>query len=143
MAAERPDREQVARDYTEDIARVLHPAQGECPRFDLVFLGIGPDGHTASLFPGSTALDEHTAWVVPNFIAKFESVRLTLTLPVLNSSAHVIFLVAGADKAETLREVLEGPEGRFPAQFVQPTRGRVSWFADQSAARLLSAASRG
>ena len=68
MAAERPDREQAARDYAEELARVLRPAPGEWPRLDLVFLGMGPDGHTASLFPGSQALGERTAWVVPNLL---------------------------------------------------------------------------
>ena len=137
MAAERPDREQAAREYAEELGRVLHPAPGEWPRLDLIFLGMGPDGHTASLFPGSAALNERTAWVTPNFAAQLNSFRLTLTLPVLNAAAHVIFLVAGADKAETLRQVLEGPEGRFPAQLIQPARGRLSWFLDESAAHLL------
>ena len=137
MAAERPDREQAAREYAEELARVLRPAPEEWPRLDLVFLGMGPDGHTASLFPGSQALEERTAWVTPNFAAKLDSFRLTLTLPVLNAAAHVIFLVAGADKAETLGQVLEGPEGHFPAQLIQPARGRLSWFLDESAAHLL------
>lgn len=137
MAAERPDREQAARDYAEDMARVLHPAPGEWPRLDMIFLGLGADGHTASLFPGSAALDERTAWVASNFAPKLNSFRLTLTLPVLNAAAHVIFLVAGADKAETVRQVLGGPEGRFPAQLIQPVRGRLSWFLDESAAQLL------
>jgi len=140
MAAERPDREQVAREYAEELGRVLRPALGEWPRLDLIFLGMGPDGHTASLFPGSPALNERTEWVTPNFAAHLNSFRLTLTLPVLNAAAHVIFLVAGADKAETLRQVLEGPEGRFPAQLIQPARGRLSWFLDESAARLLNRA---
>jgi 6-phosphogluconolactonase len=137
MAGERLDREQAAREYAEDLARVLHPPLGEWPRLDLVFLGMGADGHTASLFPGSAALEERTAWVVPNLVAKLEAYRLTLTLPVLNAAAHVIFLVAGEDKATTLREVLEGPEGRFPAQLIQPANGRLSWFLDESAAHLL------
>jgi 6-phosphogluconolactonase len=137
MAAERPDREQAAREYAEEMARVLLTPPGEWPRLDLVFLGMGADGHTASLFPGSPALDECTAWVVPTFVAKLDSFRLTLTLPVLNAAAHVIFLVAGADKAETLRQVLEGPPGRFPAQLIQPTHGRLSWFLDESAAKML------
>jgi len=115
----------------------LRPAPGELPRLDLVFLGMGPDGHTASLFPGSQALDERTAWVAPNFAPQLKSYRLTLTLPVLNAAAHVIFLVAGEDKAETLRQVLEGPAGHFPAQLIQPVRGRLSWFLDESAAHLL------
>jgi len=137
MAAERPDRELAAREYAEELGRVLRPAPGEWPRLDLVFLGMGPDGHTASLFPGTPAVNERTAWVTPNFAAHLNSFRLTLTFPVLNAAAHVIFLVAGADKAEALRQVLEGPQGRLPAQLLQPTRGRLSWFLDESAARLL------
>jgi 6-phosphogluconolactonase len=143
MAAELPDREQAARDYAGDLARVLQPAPGKVPRLELVFLGMGPDGHTASLFPGSAALDEQTAWVVPNYVGTLQAFRLTLTLPVLNAAAHVIFMVTGEDKAATLREVLEGPPERFPAQRVQPARGRVSWFVDKGAARLLGAAARG
>ena len=137
MAAERPDREQAAREYAEEIRRILRPPPGEWPRLDLIFLGMGADGHTASLFPGSPALEERAAWVAPNFAARLNSYRLTLTLPVLNAAAHVIFLVAGADKAETLREGREGPEGQFPAQLIQPARGRLSWFLDESAAHLL------
>ena len=137
MVAENPDREQAARQYQEELARVMRPAPGDLPRFDLVLLGMGPDGHTASLFPGSPALQEHAAWVAPNFAAALNSHRLTLTLPVLNAAAHVIFLVAGADKAETLRQVFEGPSGHFPAQLIQPTNGRLSWFLDESASHLL------
>ena len=137
MQAELPDRDLAAREYSEELARVLHPAPGELPRFDLILLGMGPDGHTASLFPGSPALDERTAWVAPNFAVKLNSHRITLTLPVLNAAAHVIFLVAGADKAETLQKVLEGPPGQFPAQLVQPTKGKVSWFLDENAAAKL------
>ncbi len=143
MAAERPDHERAARDYADDLARVLQPAPGEFPRLELVFLGMGPDGHTASLFPGSAALDEQTAWVVPNYVGTLQAFRLTLTLPVLNAAAHVIFMVTGADKAATLCEVLESPPGRFPAQRIQPARGRVSWFVDKGAAQLLRPAARG
>lgn len=137
MAAERPDRDKAAREYAGELSRVLNPAPGEWPRLDLIFLGMGPDGHTASLFPGSPALGERTEWVVANFVAKLNSFRLTLTLPVLNAAAHVIFLIAGEDKAETLRQVLEGPDGQFPAQLINPSRGRLSWFLDKSAAKLL------
>ncbi|MGD1154788.1 MAG: 6-phosphogluconolactonase [Terriglobia bacterium] len=143
MAAERPDHERAARDYADDLARVLQPAPGEFPRLELVFLGMGPDGHTASLFPGSAALDEQTAWVVPNYVEKLKAFRLTLTLPVLNAAAFVIFMVTGADKAVTLCEVLEGPPERFPAQRIQPARGSVSWFVDKGAAQLLSPAAKG
>jgi len=143
MAAERPDHERAARDYADDLARVLQPAPGEFPRLELVFLGMGPDGHTASLFPGSAALDEQTAWVVPNYVEKLKAFRLTLTLPVLNAAAFVIFMVTEADKAVTLCEVLEGPPERFPAQRIQPARGSVSWFVDKGAAQLLSPAAKG
>jgi 6-phosphogluconolactonase len=143
MEAERPDRDQAARDYAGDLARVLQPAPGELPRLDLVFLGMGPDGHTASLFPGSAALDERANWVVPNYVEALRAFRLTLTLPVLNAAARVIFMVTGTDKAATLRRVLEGPPECFPAQRIRPARGHVSWFVDKSAARLLSPAARG
>ena len=137
MAAERPDREQAASEYAGEMARVLAPAATEFPQLDLIFLGMGNDGHTASLFPGSAALNERAAWVTPNFAPELNTFRLTLTLPVLNAAARVIFLVAGKDKAETLRQVLEGPAGIFPAQLIQPVNGQVSWFLDESAARQL------
>jgi 6-phosphogluconolactonase len=143
MAADRPDRDQAARDYAEDLRRVFEPLGGELPRLEWVLLGMGPEGHTASLFPGSAALEERTAWVVPNYVVKLDSFRLTLTLPVLNAASHVIFMVMGEEKASTLREVLEGPEGQFPAQCIQPKQGRVSWFLDRAAAQLLSPATRG
>ena len=73
----------------------------------------------------------------PTFVPELNSFRMTLTFPVLNAAANVIFLVSGAEKAEVVRDVLEGPEGRFPAQFVQPSRGRLSWFLDEGAAHLL------
>jgi 6-phosphogluconolactonase len=137
MAAERPDREEAANEYSVELARVLAPPTGEFPRFDLIFLGMGPDGHTASLFPGSAGLEERERWVIPNFAPSLKSNRITLTFPVLNAAAHVIFLVAGEDKAETLRQVLEGPPGKFPSQLVSPSNGRLSWFLDHSAAHLL------
>jgi 6-phosphogluconolactonase len=137
MKAELPDRDAAARAYSDDLERVLHPAPGEFPRFDLIFLGMGPDGHTASLFPGSAGLDEREKWVIPNFAPSLKSNRLTLTFPVLNAAEHVIFLVAGEDKAEILRQVLEGPAGKFPSQHVAPVNGRLSWFLDRSAAHLL------
>jgi 6-phosphogluconolactonase len=137
MEAERPDRDQAAHDYAEQLARVLRPAPGEWPRLDLIFLGIGTNGHTASLFPGTAALDERRAWVVPDFVPELNAFRMTMTFPVLNAAAHVIFLVSGEEKADIVRQVLEGPPGRFPAQSVQPTSGRLSWFLEKSAAYLL------
>ncbi len=134
MRAELPDRAGAAREYSEELAGVLKPQPGEWPQFDLIFLGMGPDGHTASLFPGSAGLNERTAWVIPNFAPALKSDRLTLTFPVLNAAAHVIFLIAGADKADTLQRVLKGPPGQFPAQLIQPVSGRLSWFIEKSAA---------
>ena len=143
MHAEEPDLEQVARNYADELAVALEPQNGLRPRLDIVFLGMGPDGHTASLFPGTEALEEQNAWVRPNLVERLGMRRLTMTLPLLNAAAHVIFLVAGADKAETLRKVLEGPPGGLPAQKIQPVDGSLSWFLDEAAARKLSSVSRG
>jgi len=143
MQAEEADLEKAARDYAAELASVLEPQNGLRPRLDIVFLGMGPDGHTASLFPGTAALEEHNLWVRPNRVERLGMSRLTMTLPLLNASAHVIFLVAGADKAETLRKVLEGPPGELPAQRIQPVDGSLSWFLDEAAARKLSPATRG
>jgi 6-phosphogluconolactonase len=143
MQAEQADLEQAARDYAYELARVLQPENGDRPRLDMVFLGMGPDGHTASLFPGTAALEEQTVWIRPNNVERLGMRRLTMTLPLLNAAAHVIFLVAGADKAEGLRKVLEGPPGQLPAQRIQPLDGSLSWFLDEAAARKLSPALRG
>jgi len=139
MAAERTDRKQAAQDYAHQLDRVLQPSAGKFPSLDLVLLGMGPDGHTASLFPGTAALQEKVAWVVPNYVEKLSTYRMTLTLPVLNAAGHIIFMVSGQDKAATLHEVLEGPPDQFPAQLIQPVRGKLSWFVDGSAAGRLSA----
>ena len=105
------------------------------PCFDLVLLGMGDDGHTASLFPGSAALDEPTRWVVAHYVSKLGAWRVTLTPVVINAAAHVTFLVSGADKAERLREVLTGPyqPDVLPAQIIRPTRGRLVWLVDAAA----------
>lgn len=135
MAGER-EPEQAAADYEVELERVF----GGPPRFDLILLGMGRDGHTASLFPHTPALRERTRRAVANFYAPVEPPwRITLTLPVINA-AGVIFLVSGADKAETLRQVLEGeykPDD-LPAQLVRPAGGSL-WLVDTAAARLLGA----
>ena len=141
LAGEKSDLEQACRQYEEQMARVLLPPASGWPRLELVLLGMGPDGHTASLFPGTAALEEQKAWVCPNYVEKLKTHRLTMTLPVLNTAANIIFMVSGADKADVLRAVLEGPPGQFPAQRVQPVSGRLSWFLDEAAAHRLSAAS--
>lgn len=107
------------------------------PRFDLVMLGIGPDGHTASLFPGSAALNENSRWVMANWVEKFNSYRITLTFPVINQASEILFLVAGEDKSPVLKEVLQGKTAVYPSQRVQPVNGRLLWIVDKTAAKLL------
>ncbi len=139
MKAEHEDREGVSAEYAAEIAAVLAPREGRLPSFDLVFLGLGPDGHTASLFPYSSALAENSRLVCPNYVEKLQMHRLTLTYPVLNAAAEVVFLVSGSGKAEILRQVLEGPRDTkvLPAQGVRPTEGSVTWYLDRAAANLL------
>jgi 6-phosphogluconolactonase len=109
------------------------------PRFDLVMLGMGDDGHTASLFPGTPALAESRAWVAPNWVEKLGVRRVTLTAPAVNAARHVVFLVSGAGKAARLREVLEGPPDpeRLPAQLIRPAAGTLEWLVDEAAASQL------
>lgn len=111
------------------------------PRFDLVFLGMGTDGHTASLFPSSSALDETAKWVATaKPVSNFPN-RITLTLPVINNAAQVLFLVSGAEKAMTLNRVLRGaagPSPRLPAELVKPINGSLEWLVDRVAAARLS-----
>ncbi len=110
MQAERADRDAAAREYQDEIARAFGvDANGGPPAFDLVLLGMGPDGHTASLFPHTAALGETKRWVVVNHVPQMNTDRMTLTYPVLNRAREVLFLVAGADKAERLDELLQGP----------------------------------
>jgi 6-phosphogluconolactonase len=138
LEAERSDREQAAKDYQAEIAKVFGVAiDAFPPAFDLVLLGMGPDGHTASLFPNSPALDEGRRWVAPNFVKKFDTWRMTLTRPILDVAREVLFLVAGEDKADRLAEVLQGPPDpeRLPAQSVQAAR--TLWLIDEAAAAKL------
>ncbi len=142
MQAERPDRDATAREYQEEIARVFGVSpDGEPPSFDLVLLGMGPDGHTASLFPGTAALKETRRWVVANHVPQMNTDRVTMTAPVLNRAANVLFLVAGGDKAERLAEVLGGPADveRLPSQLLRGATGRVVWLVDEAAASRLGA----
>lgn len=111
---------------------------GGPPRFDLVLLGIGEDGHTASLFPRTPALDARDRWAVENPVEKLSTVRLTLTVPTINAARTVVFLIAGEGKAEALKKILEGDADPrdYPAKFVQPTSGPI-WLVDEAAAGLL------
>lgn len=139
MPAERDDPQAAAAEYARTLRTVLEPGEAAVPRLDLILLGMGDDGHTASLFPGSAALDERSALVAAPYVEKLAAYRLTLTPPVLNNARNAIFLVAGATKAERLREVLEGDERpkELPAQVVRPTAGTLTWLVDEEAARLL------
>ncbi|MCE9555694.1 MAG: 6-phosphogluconolactonase [Planctomycetes bacterium] len=109
------------------------------PRFDLILLGMGPDGHTASLFPGTEAVHEQRHLVVAPWVEKFQTYRLTLTPPVLCHGRQVLFLLSGASKADTLRDVLEGPyePSHLPSQIVRPVDGRLTWLIDRAAAARL------
>jgi len=136
IEAERADADAAAREYQRGIAGVFGARdEGSPPAFDLIFLGLGPDGHTASLFPGTAALHEVERWVVANFVPKLAARRMTFTYPLLNRASHVVFLAAGAEKSAILAEVLEGPEDRerLPAQGIRPAVGTLSWIVDTAA----------
>jgi 6-phosphogluconolactonase len=137
VRAEKPDAERAAHEYEWTLRSAFNLDEGQVPRFDLVLLGLGPDGHTASLFPGSDAVRERTRLVVAPWVKS--SFRITMTLPVLNRAACALFVVSGEEKAEALRSVLEGDlqPDRFPAQAVRLDDGRLLYFADRAAARLL------
>ena len=110
------------------------------PRFDLLLLGLGADGHTASLFPGSTALAEPRRLVASTWVEKFDAHRITLALRTINAARTVMFLVAGEDKAETLRRILhEGAASNLPAARVEPWDGALIWLVDRAAAAKLTA----
>ena len=120
-----------------DLREFFHVRPGGFPSFDLVLLGLGTDGHTASLFPGTDALHETARLVRANWVQKLDAYRLTFTFPVLNSAAEVLFTASGAEKAPVLREVLQArPDGPspHPAALVRPAGGRLLWFVDEAAA---------
>src|ERR1043166_3446634 len=127
----------AAKEYEQELVNFFHLADQEMPRFDLIFLGIGQDGHTASLFPGSSALSESSRRVVANWVEKFKTFRITFTFPVLNHAAEVTFLVSGADKAQILSEWLRPGSRKYPSQSVWAENGRLLWLVDQDAGSLL------
>lgn len=130
--AEDPDPVRAADAYEREIRAFFEIGPQEFPRFDLVLLGMGEDGHTASLFPDSPALQESRRIFVANHVAKLNANRLTLTFPAINSAAQIAVLISGKKKAALLREVLQGPI-RYPIQQVSPTRGRLLFVADEDA----------
>ncbi len=110
----------------------------DIPRFDLIYLGVGTDGHTASIFPGEKSTPDVTRAAVPVYVEKLESHRVSLTLPVINNAGMVIFLVTGKSKAGIVRDVLEGNNPELPAAKINPTIGRLVWLLDYDAAELLA-----
>jgi len=138
VLAENPDASAAAADYEEKLRGFFKLRPGDFPCFDLILLGLGPDGHTASLFPGSEGLKEQSRLVIANWVEKFKTHRITFTFPVLNHATDVMFLAAAADKADMVRQVLEGQNTPpFPAQQVEP-EGRLVWMLDQAAAAKLT-----
>jgi 6-phosphogluconolactonase len=140
MQAERADLDAAASEYAAEIATTLTAQPpDEPPAFNLILLGLGTDGHTASLFPYTRALRETTRWVTPNYIPQLQANRLTLTTPILNHAAMILFLISGVEKAAVLQAVLEGPPDpqRLPAQLIRPVAGRLEWLVDQAAASRL------
>lgn len=140
VPAENKDAEAVAEAYEQTLKNFFLLKPDEVPHFDLILLGMGPDGHTASLFPGTAALQEKSRLVVANWVEKLKTSRITFTLPVLNAARIIMFLVSGADKAPVLREVLEGGGGgeKYPSKLVRPSDGKLIWFVDRAAASQLT-----
>jgi 6-phosphogluconolactonase len=140
MRGELPPAEAAAA-YEEEL-RGFFGTSDEPPSLDLILLGIGEDGHTASLFPETSALEVQDRWVVANPVLKLETTRLTLTVPVINSARSVNFLVAGESKAEALKQILKGDADprQYPAKLVRPAGGPV-WMVDQAAAIFLQESS--
>ncbi|HET7890715.1 MAG TPA: 6-phosphogluconolactonase [Candidatus Sulfotelmatobacter sp.] len=139
IPAENPDAEAVAEAYEVTLKTFFALQPGQPPRFDLILLGMGPDGHTASLFPGTAALQEKKRLVVANWVEKLKTHRITLTLPVLNAAHCVTFLVSGTDKAAVLRTVLEedAPADQYPSKLVRLNDGNLIWLIDRAAASQL------
>lgn len=147
VLAENSDASAAASDYENKIRKFFQVKQGEFPRFDLILLGMGPDGHTASLFPDSAGLKDQEHLVIANWVEKFKAHRISFTFPVLNRAAEVLFLVSGADKAPVLAQVLQGGAAAglpappslpsLPSQKVQPSDGKLVWMVDEAAAAKL------
>jgi 6-phosphogluconolactonase len=139
VIAEDPDAERAAADYERTTRRVFGSTRADWPAFDLILLGLGADGHTASLFPGSTALDERERLVLAPFIPPLNVFRITMALPLINHAARVMFLVAGADKAAAVSAALDPPPDATPppAARVRPLDGELTWMLDREAARFV------
>ena len=136
IPAEHPPQE-AARVYEAELREFFETGPGEFPRFTIVLLGLGDDGHTASLFPDTLALRERSRIVCEVYVDALDSSRITMTAPALNSAGTVLFLVTGKSKAAILREVLLDETPRYPAQMINPVRGELLWYADRDAASQL------
>lgn len=139
IKSENTDANKAAEQYEEELSNFFNLKQGQLPRFDCVLLGMGTDGHTASLFPGTKALHEESRLVIANRLEQFQTYRITLTLPVLNNADFTMFIVSGKEKAEMLKKVIEVKHHTpLPAQLIEPKHGRFLWLVDQQAASQLT-----
>ena len=140
IKGEYPDAGQAALEYEKALREYFKLKDGEYPRFDLVLVGMGNEGHTLSLFPGTKALHADGRIAVRNWVGKLYAERITLTAPAASNAARVIFMVTGADKAPALKAVLEGPfePEQLPAQLLQPKNGKLLWLVDTAAGSMLS-----
>jgi len=139
IKGEYADTEKAALEYEQALRAYFKLQVGEYPRFDLVLLGMGEEGHTLSLFPGTKALHASDRIVVRNWVGKLYTERITLTATAANHASRVIFMVTRADKAPALKAVLEGPyePEQLPAQLIQPASGKLLWLVDQAAGSML------
>jgi len=124
----------AAAEYEAQLRKHFHIDDGALPRFDLILLGLGEDGHTASLFPGSSALNETRRLVATTYVEKLNAHRLTLTFPVINNAAQIIFLIAGESKATLVREISTMEKCDYPAARIKPANGQLTWFVTRDAA---------
>ena len=140
IKGENPDADEAAREYEQSLQSYFKLKSGESPRFDLLLAGMGSEGHTLSLFPGTKALHPGERLVVRNWVGKLFTDRITLTAPAASNAALILFMVTGVDKATALKAVLEGPyePEQLPAQLLQPTDGRLLWLVDSAAGSMLS-----
>ncbi len=140
VPAENPDASAVAEAYEQTLRKFFQLEPGQVPVFDLILLGMGLDGHTASLFPNTAGLQEKARLVIANWVDKLKASRITLTVPVLNAARCVAFMVSGTDKAAVLRTVLEenAPAEQYPSKLIRPERGKLLWLLDRAAASELT-----
>jgi len=130
--------EQAAKRYEDDIVNFFNIQDDRIPVFDLIMLGMGEDGHTASLFPGTPSLKEKRHLTIPVIAVKAPHKRISLTLPVLNKAKHIIFLVSGENKTHAVKEMLESKNSKLPAALVKPEHGSLLLVIDEAAASLLT-----